>query len=182
MANLDYPHGLRPITFGARVRRYEVDSSNSPRIGLYDPVKMQNDGHVAKAAADSDATPTNVILGVVVGIFNFDGEPIRYLPTATAGWVSVCDDPDALFVIQDDDSDTPTVAIVGANADITTASCNITTGVSTVQLAVDGVATTASLQLRIVALWLDPANSWDAVNADVIVQINTHFYTATAGI
>lgn len=175
MANIDNPHGLKPITFGARVRRYSVDSSNATRIGLYEPVKMEDDGNLARAAA------ANTLLGSVVGIFNSSGEPLKYLPTTTAGYLDVCDDPDALFVVQDDGSAVPTVAVLGANANIAIGNCSTTTGESIAEIAIDGADTTNTLQLRLIALWLDPANSW-LIHSDIVVQINLHFYTATAGI
>lgn len=175
MANIDYAHGFRPITHGARVRRYEVDVDNATRIGLYEPVKMEDDGCLARGAAG------NTLIGVVVGIFNTDREPIKYLPTTTAGWLDVMDDPDALFVVQDDGSAVPTVAVLGANANIATGNCSTATGESIAEIAIDGATTTSSLQLRLIALWNDPANSW-LIHSDIVVQINLHFYTATAGI
>ena len=115
MANVDYAHGLMPITLGARIKRYGVDSSNGTRIGMYDPVALDNDGMCSKAAA------TGVMLGVVVGVYSKLRVPLKYLATGTEGFLDVMDDPKALFVIQDDASDTSTVLVVGTNCDLTTA-------------------------------------------------------------
>lgn len=179
MANVDYPHGLTPITFGARVRHYEVDSSNTPIIGLHDPVKMENDGHLTLATAGN----SNMI-GAVVGVYNSDRQPIRYLKTLTAGWLDVMDDPKALFVVQGDNSAGSsagiTAADVGGCADMLATTCNTTTGVSQMELSSTGIQT-GTAQLKIIALWLDPANAWGSW-ADVIVQINEHFFKQEAGI
>lgn len=179
MANVDYPHGLMPITFGARVRRYKVDSSNATRIGLNDPVKMENDGCVTLAAA------TNTILGVVTGVFNKGRVPIIYLAASISevGYVDVCDDPNALFVIQDDDSTvgTGTVAAdVGVCCDILATNCDTTSGLSKVEMNITTVSGTDG-QLRIVGLWLDPKNAW-GTHADTIVLINEHFYKTETGV
>ena len=174
MANVDYAHGLMPITLGARIKRYGVDSSNGTRIGMYDPVALDNDGMCSKAAA------TGVILGVVVGVFSKLRVPLAYLATGTEGFLDVMDDPKALFVIQEDASATSSATYIGNNCDLSTASCSTTTGVSTVELTIDGI-TASTAQLRMMALWGDPKNAWGN-HADIIVQINEHFYKATAGI
>lgn len=174
MANVDNAHGLMPITLGARVRRYGVDSSNGTRIGMYDPVALDNDGMCSKAAA------TGVILGVVVGVYSKLRVPLSYLATSTEGFLDVMDDPKALFVIQDDASATSSSTFRGNNCDLSTADCSTTTGVSTVELVATGV-TASTAQLRIMSLWGDPKNAWGAW-ADMVVQINEHFFKATAGI
>ena len=174
MANVDYAHGLRPITMGARIRRYGVDTDNATRIGMYDPITMDDDGYCSKTAA------TGVPMGVCVGVFNEDRVPIKYLATSTVGWLDVMDDPYALFVIQEDASATSSATYIGNNCDFSTANCSTTTGVSTVELTIDGI-TAATAALRMVALWGDPDNAWGNW-ADIIVLFNEHFYKSTTGI
>lgn len=170
MANTDTPCGLRPYGEVLRIRYYRKDAS-AAAIGRGSVVKLEADGSIALAA------PTDTgLLGVSQ----------KYSANATAdASIPVMDHPMQQYVIQDDNSATSSQAIVGANADFTTDTVNTTTGLSIMELAVDGVSNSDG-ELRVLGLadtiYPDGAiNAWGA-NADIIVMINEHTFKATAGI
>jgi len=90
----------------------------------------------------------------------------------------VLDDPNQLFIIQNDG--TSAVTDYGKNADIVVGTGSTTTGVSANELDTSSIATTAALNLKIVGLWDVPNNAVGA-NAVVVVKINEHLY-GSAGV
>ena len=90
----------------------------------------------------------------------------------------VLDDPNQLFIIQNDG--TSAVTDYGKNADIVVGTGSTTTGVSANVLDTSSIATTAALNLKIVGLWDVPNNAVGA-NAVVVVKINEHLY-GSAGV
>jgi len=167
-AAFDAPFGALPTGEIKRLRPYRKDSGAS-RIFPGDFVKMESDGNIAVAAA------TERLLGVAA-------EPSANATADTE--VLVYDDPDQLFVVQDD-SDTTHVAEtnIGNNADIVATTGNTTTGRSNHELDSSG-AGTGTAQLRI--LGLHPIETSFATAAGSprrwIVQINEHEYSQTSGV
>ncbi len=117
MANIDAAFGLRPIakvgsapggTTGTT--KYSIGDNQSTAIFTGDPVKYKNDGTVEVATA-SDA-----LLGVFMGCFYTDPTTSKptfrnYFPASLSpgdAIAFVADDPDQMFVAQQDS--------VGANA------------------------------------------------------------------
>ena len=124
----------------ARIREYFVPSTDSTALFEGDVVKlpdttgaMDADGRktVITRAVAGDATK----VGVVVG-FRPDGTlPLtgQYRAASTARYVQVCDDPNAIYEVQEDAvGGSVTAALIGAmsNADIIVASGSTTTGFS----------------------------------------------------
>lgn len=196
MANSDRLFGLKPVdnlrqpgTLG-RIRRYLINSDVDVPVGIGDPVKS------AGSADASTGLPTvtraaagDALRGVVVGFDQVDGVAIAstnlnriHRPASVAMYAMVCDDPDTLFEIQEDDSATFAVTMVGENADLATVGdCNTTTGISTVELSTTSHTTDAA-QLRIIGvprLGIDNAVS---AHAKLTVLINEHELKATAGV
>ena len=128
MANADRPNGARPVrhldgSTAIHTNDYTVDAANATAIFIGDFVKLENDGNIAAAAEGGN------VLGVCCGIKGDYGDlDRRYLPDSTAGTVMVCDSPDMIYAIQEDDGGTAlTSAAIGAQADIETGGGGSTT-------------------------------------------------------
>ena len=187
MANVDNPFGLKPIRmiggapYNGSVTKYKKLSTYNAAVFIGDPVTITG-------TADTDGIPSvqvttvgdgNAITGVVVG---FEGPPDssdaskNYSPALTASSLLVCDDPNVIFIIQDDGAATPAVTSVGLNAVlIDTHSGDTATGISGMEIDMnsDGPDTDASNQLTILRLHQIPNNSV-GINAIWEVKINNH--------
>lgn len=170
-ANDDTPCGLRIHGPCLRVREYKKDAS-ATAIGFGDLVAREADGCIVKKTAADGKKSVGVSL--------------KYSATTTLdASIPVADHPDQEFVIQGDASATLTEAALGANADVTTATVNTTTGLSAQELSSTGVTANAA-DLRIIALAKNyyPSgvqNAWGAWQ-DLIVKIAEHAYANEAGI
>lgn len=176
MANKDYPRGMWPLTDGGaarpRCRQYQVGASTTIYQGS--PLILQADGTVTPqtTAGDDDQN-----IGVAA----------HYVTTGAGetSTVAVFDDPNQLFVIQDDGSGTLAATSVGLNAPFAAnpEAGNATTRVSTAELSGTGAATTAALPLRIMGKVDRIDNEWGD-NVDLVVMYNSaqHFFNDTAGI
>ena len=181
MPNANRPRGaraVRRIDGGACLpsNPYTVDASNGTAIFVGDFVKLEADGNVAPAAAG------NALIGVVTAVADdYDNLARRYLPASTAGTVWVNDDPEAVFVVQEDDGGTAlTAAARGANVDIVAGTGNTTTSISGHELDQDSVGVTTG-QLRLLRL-VDTENNDYGDNADWEVRINEHQSRTIAGV
>jgi len=90
----------------------------------------------------------------------------------------VLDDPNQMFLIQNDGDSAATN--YGLNADVVVGTGSTTTGVSAMELDTSTIATTAALNLKIIGLW-DVPNNAVGTNAVVVVKINEHLY-GSAGV
>ena len=185
MANIDAAFGLRPIakvgsapggTTGTT--KYSIADNQSTAIFTGDPVKYKNDGTVEVATA-GDAS-----CGVFMGCFYTDpstSKP-RFNNTFPNGTVAsdaiafVADDPDQLFIIQQD-SDANNLVAANLNEN-----CNLigfgngstTTGVSVVEIDSSSKATTATHQVKLIDFYDTPSNDATANNSIFVVKINNH--------
>jgi hypothetical protein len=179
---------------------YYVPSSYATAIYVGDPVK------VVSGSDDNYGTPAvnlaasgDTILGVMVGIVN-GGDPGNmiavtrdlslYHPASTAQYIAVADDPNLLFYIQDDASSQATAPNLwpGKNANLTAGSGgSTTTGYSSYQLQASSVATTSTLDLKIVSAIQRPDNVIGTsantnMNAKWLVKLNKSLWAnQTAG-
>ena len=151
MANADRPSGARPVrningSTAIQITPYSVDSSNSTAIFIGDFIIAEADGNVAPYAVTTGGN----LLGVCVGVDGDYGDlSRRYLPATTAGTVMVCDDPDMIFAIQEDDAGTAlTSAARGANCDVLATAGSTTTSKSAHEIDRSQV-TNAVAQLRL---------------------------------
>ena len=133
-----------------------------------------------------------LVATAAVGVFNgcFYTDPTTGKPTfsnyypgsvnITQGKITadVLDDPNQMFLIQNDGTSAATN--YGLNADIVIGTGSTTTGVSANELDTSSIATTAALNLKIIGLWDVPNNAVGA-NAVVVVKINEHLY-GSAGV
>lgn len=188
MANSDTLFGARLIghlsgsPINAQIRRYSVPASDGTALFVGDFVK-------SNGTADTDGTPQviqaaagNTVRGVVVGF-----EPLAtnlnltYRTASTQRYVLVCDDPHALFEIQEDSVGGDLAATaVGGNADITVGSGSTTSGLSGMELDSSTAATTAAT-LRIHGL-VQRADNEIGTNAKWIVQIVEHELITSTGV
>ena len=199
MANIDAPFGLRPIakvgsapggTTGTT--KYSIADNQSTAIFTGDPVKYKSDGTVEVATA-GDAS-----CGVFMGCFYTD--PTTSKPTFKSHFPAslspgdaiafVADDPDQLFVAQQDsDTSSLSAANINENANLVFGSGSTTTGLSGVEIDSSSATTTATLQVRIVAGYETPSNTISTAaagnNSVFVVKINNHQLgssTGTAGV
>lgn len=193
MANVDAPFGLRPIRhksgapYNGACERYVAASGYATDLFVGDPVVITGNSNSAAVRGYQPGTLSevekatagdgNAITGVIVGFEPVDGfdSPI-YGPASTQRILLVADDPDLVFLIQDDGAAALTADSVGLNAVlIYTHSGNTTTGRSGVELDTnsDPPAADASNQLFIQRLYNVPDNEL-AVHAKWEVTINQH--------
>lgn len=186
MANVDSAFGLKPYEglspSGAipQARKYLINPSGyGTTIYQGDLVKF-NGGYIEQAGV-SDAN----IVGVFNGVhYQSSDGPIwsnfyTASTTASSGDIEVYiyDDPNTLFTIQGDSATASTQAAVGQNADTVGTSGSTTTGLSSRELDVSTLATTAALQLKVVGVVDNENNGTIAgTHANLIVQINEHAY------
>jgi len=188
MANVDKAFGIRPLgnlsaSGSQKQYGYEIADNQAGAIFQGDLVTLK-DGYILQF----DPASHSAAVGVFNGCFYTDpttGKPTfsNYYPGSvniTQGKITadVLDDPNQLFIIQNDG--TSAVANYGKNADIVVGTGSTTTGVSANELDTSSIATTAALNLKIVGLWDVPGNAVGA-NAVVVVKINEHLY-GSAGV
>lgn len=184
------PYGLRPLNligghpYAGAVREYKVAANNSAAIYNGDLVVLSSAGQpsavvstspTANEYAATSANATAGIVGVMVGaryvnavgqvIFNswLPANTVTAAPSGTEVWISVVDDPMALFQIKgtaalgtfnSGTAGSGWPGAIGKNASITFGSATAATGTSGLQLTVGSngasLATTQTLALRIV--------------------------------
>ena len=194
MANIDQAFGLRPIakvgsapggTTGTT--KYSIASGAS---GLFtgDPVKQGNDGNIVIATAG------DAIRGVFMGCFYTDPSTSKptfrnFFPASTSpgdAIAFVADDPNQLFIIQQDSVANNIVAADrNLNADFVTATGSTVTGMSKTEVDSSSKNTTAGLNLRIIDFYDTPSNDATANNSILVVKINNHqlgSHTGTTGV
>jgi len=191
MANRVEKFGLRPYRkldgtplVGAQ-NRYTIAANYATAIYQGDLVIPVTAGNVERHTANNSTS--------VVGVFNgcFYTDPTTKKPTYSnyyPGSVNasditafVVDDPDAVFLVDADD--TFARADLFRNYSVTTGTGNTTTGISEVQLDVSVSGTNASFILQAVDVSQDPENEDTAsANANILVRINKHFYRDGTGI
>ena len=192
MANVAEKFGLKPVRsldgsdFINAQNRYRIASSYATAIFQGDLVTPVTGGGIERHTAGS-GTP-------VVGVFNgcFYTDPTtqkptwkNYYPGAIAASdivANVIDSPDQVYKVDSDGAFA--VADIFKNFHVTNVSGNTATGTSEVQLdySNSGIQITLALQAIDISQDVDN-NEAGAVNVDVLVRINNHFYkTGTAGL
>jgi len=103
--------------------------------------------------------------------------------TPTQGDITafVVDDPDAVFLMDADQSFTR--ADLFKNYSVTNATGTTATGISQVQLDVSASGTATTFAVQAIDISQDPDNSDVTVsNANILVRINNHFFRSGTGI
>ena len=191
MANVAEKFGLRPYRkldgtplVGAQ-NRYSIASNHTTAIFQGDLVIPLTAGTIDRHTANN----STAVLGVFNGCFYTD--PTTQKPTfrnSYPGSVNasditafVVDDPDAVFLMDADD--TFARADCFKNYSVTNATGNTKTGISEVQLDVSVSGTNASFVIQAMDISQDPGNSaTDSANGNILVRINKHFYRSGTGI
>ena len=204
MANASGAFGLRPIakmgsnsnsTGSSGYTKYEIANGNTNVIYQGSPVIPLSTGFIDIVGAAAGGTVG--LLGVFYGceyVSSVTGELTfsNYWPGSGADSnhpvkAIVYDDPMQLFVISSDASLTSkatTRGAVFANANFSSGtSGSTTTGMSSAALAVSTIATTNTLNLRIMGWQEDPENAdFTAAGIPVIVRLNNHFNSPNGAI
>lgn len=179
MANSDNVFGARLVQSGNeyRIRRYSIPASDSTATFVGDFVK-------SNGTADTDGTPQVVqaaagdtLRGVVVAVEPETQASTLHRAASDQRYVLVCDDPDAVFEIQEDGA--MAVTAVGGNADVVVAAGNTTFGTSGMELDSSSAVTTTA-QLRILGL-VQREDNEVGTNGKWLVKINEHELGTSGG-
>lgn len=204
MANANVARGLMPYRhfdgslWNGSANMYFVPASYATSLFIGDPVDIISGSNDANGTpAVKLATVGSPIVGIFMGIVAA-GEPIiavtRDLPIYRAASVAqyclVVDDPLMQFMVQDDASTQATApsAYAGKNANLVAAAGSTITGYSGWQLASSTVATTSTLDVKILRPLVQADNAISNVantltNAKWLVKHNNHrFSNQIAGV
>jgi hypothetical protein len=132
MARADAPFGFMPYGTILRKQEYAVNAA-ATALFKYDMVKLAAGGDVDRATA-GDGTG---LVGSVVGLLDSTKVPTTYIANSGTGYAIVCDDPDQLYIAQEDLSGA-SLGLVdrfqNANIIVSTTGGNRNTGRSTMEL------------------------------------------------
>jgi len=191
MANQLEKFGLRPYRkldgtplVGAQ-NRYTIASGHTTAIFQGDMVIPLGTGNIDRHTAGNSTA--------VVGVFNgcFYTDPTTQKPTyknyypggvaASDITAFVVDDPDAVFLMDADESFTR--ADLYTNYSVTNVTGVTQTGISKVQLDVSATGTASTFAVQAIDISQDPDNSDVTVsNANILVRINNHFFRSGTGV
>jgi len=204
MANINGAFGLRPIgkvgqnTNSTGVTEYRIASTNTNAIYQGSPVIPLAAGVIDIVGAAAGGTVG--LLGVFWGceyVSSVTGEKVfsNYWPGSGADSnypvkAFVYDDPMQLFLVATSNvvaaanTEAEVRAAVFANANFADGDTgSTTTGLSDATLDLDTIATTNTLNMRIMGVLDDPENSdFTAAGVGIIVRLNNHFNSANGAI
>jgi len=190
MANVSEKFGLRPYRkldgtpLAGAQNRYTVKANYNTAIYQGDLVIPTSTGNIERFVYNT----TYAVVGVFNGCYYTD--PTNQKPTwrnyypgsinASDITAFVVDDPDAVFLMDADD--TFTRAGLFANYSVTNTTGVTQTGISKVQLDVSTAGTASTFVVQAIDISQDPDNSdVSAANGNVLVRINNHFYRSGTG-
>jgi hypothetical protein len=207
MASVSRANGFRPVktitgaAYNGQANVYFVPSSDSTVIMVGDAVKLAGDARAATGAPTvTRCGATDVPVGIVVGIlFSGVGDltnmpPVNDLNTpvyrraSTDRYLLVCDDPNVVYEVQYAGTSVAAATItanVGQNGQFTTTAGSTTTGASGMQLDSSGLATTATLPIKIIGFPNRPDNIPGDTYFNYYVKLNGGTLgggTGTAGV
>ena len=187
MANANAPTGLRPIRYlsgapyNGAANRYSIPSTDNTAVYIGGLVKPAGSADAAGVmTVTGDVSTGNAVIGVVVGVEPVTSNSTIYREASVDRYVWVADDPNLVFVAQEDAvGGALAVTAIGNAADlISFTSGSTTTGRSSMQ--VDTSTATASgdatEDVLIVGFLQRPDNEVGVANAKVLVRLNNHFF------
>lgn len=204
MANANVARGLIPYrhwdgsVWNGSANIYFVPSTYATALYIGDPVDIISSsddagGNPAVQLAASGSPIVGVMVGIVAG-----GDPVIgitrdlsiYHPASTAQYILVADDPTLLYMVQDDASAQATAPKLwaGKNANLVSGTGSTNTGYSGWQLQASSVATTNTLDLKIMRPLIQADNTIGTaantnMNAKWLVKLNNYrFAGQTAGV
>lgn len=175
MANVDNPHGLRPLmrTLSGgcpTIQWMQKDASEAAAIFQWDAVNREADGNIEA----NSATPGTTL---------YSGVSLNHGAAATLTDHAVVVSPDAVFEAQDNsDTDGFAAADLGLNVNIELNAGSATTKISGHELDESTVATTATLDLKLLALLNTPDNAHGAFSRIEVVFNKHRMNPAVAGV
>lgn len=185
MPNGNSPSGFSPVRdvystpYNGAVNVYSTAAGDSTAIFIGDPVKLTGSSQTINGQVTPDvaqAATGDVIVGVVVGVLPAVQSDSIYRVASTQRTLLVCDDPNALFEIQEVNSGTPLTANdIGLNVNFVVAAGSTFTGMSGVTLNNASEATTNTLDCKIVA-FVNRADNEIGAAAKWLVRLNRHQY------
>lgn len=183
MANSDTPRGLQPVRhvssgyYDGAVNKYFVPASDATAIYKGGLVKLAGD-------ADADGIPTvtgnvatgDTVVGVVVAVEPVDRSSTIYREASTDRYVSVMDDPNAMFEVQADAA--VTTAQMGNVADLASFTSGVaTTGLSSMEVAMATATNAGDGTEDVLILRAAPREENDVdTNAKLWVRLNNHAF------
>ncbi len=194
MPNLNAPSGFSPVNdvngkpWSGAVRYYYHASDNTQAVYIGDLVTitgattMVNIGGIVQSIPNVTQSATgDVFQGVCVGTIASTRDSPTYGAASTGIVLAVCDDPDALFAVQDISTGTPlTPNDIGLNVNVVVNQGSTITGLSAMTLNNTTEAGTNTLDLKIVGQLQSPGNdlgtdaSTGAASGVWLVRINRH--------
>lgn len=166
---------LKGDSMSGQLELYFLPAADASVVMVGDPVKLLGDARAASGAPTVTriSAATDIPVGIVVGIA-FEGvgdvtnvPPVNDLNTpvyrraSTDRYVYVCTDPDMIYEVQYAGTSVAAATItanVGQNGQFLINAGSTTTGASGIQLDSAGLATTATLPLKIVGFPNRPDN------------------------
>lgn len=187
--NRDAPMGFTPVSMmdGSEipVRRYPLLATHV-LVGVGDVVEVNNAGTI-----DVDDDPTSnpqQILGVVVALYDSDGNPIssgnssiatKYIPASVAGYADVAlAVANAIFQAQTDG----TVAEIDRFSSADTAYTGLSTVTGRSKSEISNTAQTGAANWLIIDKVDDPGNAWGEFVNLLVVPCESFFVPARAGV
>lgn len=170
MANVNSPFGLSPIgtlaggPWTGRSTVYTIPANQGTAVGIGDPILTLGTG---TTNADGTVTPdckiaatTDVFNGVVVAVLPDTRDSTIYRAASTLRRVLVCDDPEALFVVQEGTGGTAlTSSKINQNISLAIGSPSTVTGRSGATIDNSTVQTTNTLAMKIMGFYPAPDNA-----------------------
>ncbi len=194
MSSVSRIFGFRPVKmvtgapYNGQANLYFMPSSDSTVVMVGDAVKLLGDARSPTGAPTvTRSGATDVPIGIVVGIlFSGVGDvqnvpPVADLNTpvyrraSTDRYLLVADDPQIIYEVQYAGTSVAAATItanVGLNGQFTTTAGSTTTGASGMQLDSSGLATTATLPLKVVGFPYRPDNTPGDVYFNYYVKLN----------
>jgi len=203
MASVSRINGFRPVKtitgapYNGQANLYFVPSSDSTVIMVGDAVKLLGDARAATGAptvtrAGATDTPVGIVVGIVfTGVGDLTNiPPVTNLNTpvyraaSTDRYLLVCDDPNVVYEVQYAGTSVSAATItanVGLNGQFTTTAGNTASGSSGMQLDSSGLATTATLPLKVVGFPNRPDNIPGDTYFSYYVKLNSVTYGTGTG-
>ncbi len=199
MGSLNAPFGLRVtgrLDNGSLevFRQYPIASGYAANIAAGDVVQLTDNGTsttITKQTATGDTSADIAMLGVFMGCSYTDPSTGQLSVSnvwgggagASDAVAFVCDDPQALYVVQADEAITNSLDIYGKNAAIVQGAVNTTFKASRVALDASTIGTDANLPLRIIDYVGGPRGGEAGTSFPLlVVKLNYTQLTAAVGV
>ena len=187
MANVDTPFGLKPVRYisgapyNGAANKYLIPDTDSTAVFIGDPVKLAGSADARGVPTIAQAAAGDTLIGAVVGFTEVTRDDPVSRTASTERYALVADDPDLLFLCQEDSVGGALAADdVGNNCDLIIGSGNTQYGRSGVEID-SSTKGTGTAQVRIMSLWDAPDNEIGD-NAKWLVKIVEHRNVSATGV